>query len=499
MGTNPNEANYGGLHGWYVDYNAGPATTTTAASGYVPTLATPAPAAAASTVTGIDPAEVAAATYGKIIAMWVGGQPRIGGTIIYGPTLSVDGGGTYASYGVSFGYPFWNTPGRPPVETGSRELKELRLDGYKVWSLADGYLMSGLTFRFYPGTETQGVDPLITAAYPLAPVAMKGQCLVFLDGLNLTPFAGKVPFVSALIADTSSGDDPTDGMPAYSALTTMMSSRYINMGATEFAATRDDADYLDAAPVERYDAVIVAESISPVELLGRYARLHLWDIVQTDKLRVFERGTTDPDITLDLSHIVSAGNSPPILIERKQHQDIPQKLEYTFIDIDRDYEYNIASAKLRSDPAPATVSRGTDTIALPSVHTIFEATAWVTLRRMKDEIARETVSFTTNIFGYAIEPGDIVQVDAGFKTYYVRVLETLKGANWTNKISGEPVLRCGLGVSSALLDGVQCVTAAYSLSRKLLSVFEDPLYILQASAGSSGGEDDDYAAWMAAA
>ena len=68
--------------------------------------------------------------------------------------------------------------------------------------------------------------------------------------------------------------------------------------------------------------------------------------------------------------------------------------------------------------------------------------SWVTLRNFKDALARETISFTTSIVGYEIEPGDIVSVDAGFKTYMIRVIESMKGANWTNRIRGEPVLRC---------------------------------------------------------
>ena len=95
-----------------------------------------------------------------------------------------------------------------------------------------------------------------------------------------------------------------------------------------------------------------------------------------------------------------------------------------------------------SIPAPATATEGKDTIALPVVHTTQEGMSWVTLRNFKDALARETISFTTSIVGYEIEPGDIVSVNAGFKTYIIRVIESMKGANWTNRIRGEPVLRC---------------------------------------------------------
>jgi hypothetical protein len=92
-------------------------------------------------------------------------------------------------------------------------------------------------------------------------------------------------------------------------------------------------------------------------------------------------------------------------------------------------------------------------------------------------MARETISLTTSVYGYELEPGDVISVDAGFKTYILRVLETLRGANWTNQIKAEPVLRCALPVtSSAPLDGIACVTGAWSMSRTLLSSYSGPFY-----------------------
>jgi hypothetical protein len=422
-----------------------PATTTTAPL-VIATPTSPVPADAISSVTGIDPAEVAAATYGKIIPIFVGGMPRLGCHIIFGPTFTSSGGITYASFGVSFGM--------PAINVGTREIRELRLDGYKVWSLAEGYLMTGLTFRFYGGTETQATDPLVTAAYPSAPVAHKGHCCVFIENLALTDFNLKVPFVSAVIADTlgfdfdelggvtSSPVDPEDGVNLGYALECLAYSPYVGLTGDQIYGWRTESEFITEGISERVDALIVAEKVSFLDLLGRFARLHLWDIVQRDKLMAIERGSVAPDIDLDLSNIVSAGDTPPILIERAPISDMPRELEYSYIDIQRDYEINSYTAKQMSVPAPSTRSEGKDTIALPVVHTIQEAASWATLRLFKDELARETLSFTTSVVGYEIEPGDIVRVDAGFKTYVVRVIESLKGANWTNRIRAEPVLRC---------------------------------------------------------
>lgn len=323
-------------------------------------------------------------------------MPRLGCHIIFGPNFTSSSGITSTSFGVSFGMPANNT--------GTRELRELRLDGFKVWSLAEGTLLAGLTFRFYPGTETQSADPLVTAAFPGAAVAHKGQACVFIENLPLTNFAGKVPFVSALIADTTLPGDPADGVNLGDALETLAASPYVNLPVADF-----ETDGIS----ERVDAVIVAEKVSFLDLLNRYARLYLWDVVQRDKLKVLERGTVAPDLALDLMHILASDGNPPIMIERSQQTDVPRELEYSWIDIDRDYEINSVTAKRPRSPVAVTASAGKDTIALPSVHTVQEAMSWATLRRFKDELARETISFTTTIFGYEIEPGDVVTVDAG--------------------------------------------------------------------------------------
>jgi hypothetical protein len=450
----------------YAKYGGTTSTTTTGTTAPAPTGSTttpinPVPADQISTVTGIDPAEVANATYGKTIPIWVGGTLRLGCHIIFGPTFRDQDGFRVCDFGVSFGMPANNI--------GTRNLFELRLDGVRVWHYQAGFsYTSPLVFRFYGGTETQAADPLVIAAYPTAPVAHRGQCCVFIEGLRIADFNFKVPFVSALIADVTGLVNPDDGVNLGDALQQIAASPYVNLSAAEFATEGIS---------ERVDAVIVAEKMSFMEMLNRYARLYLWDIVQTDKLKVLERGSVAPDMSLDLTNILTGDNAPPIQVQRQQQPDIAKELDYSWIDPDRDYEINTVTIKRPRAPVPVTASDGKDTISLPSVHTVQEATAWATLRKFKDELARETLSFTTNAEGYALEPGDVVSVNAGFKTYIIRVLEVLRGANWSAQIKGEPVLRCAFPVTSAgPLDGIAGLTGAWSMSRPLLSSYTGEFY-----------------------
>ena len=238
--------------------------------------------------------------------------------------------------------------------------------------------MTGLTFRFYPGSEIQAADPLVIAAYPSAPVAHRGHCCMFIENLALTDFNLKVPFVSAVIADpeawtvdedgaiTTETVDPDDGISLGYALEALAYSPYVNLASANAYSYghRATADFITEGISERVDALIVAENVSFLDLINRFARLHFWDIVQRDKLMAIERGSVSPDISLDLTHIVAAGDAPPILIERSGPSDRPRELEYSFIDINRDYEINSVTAKQMSIPAPATASEGKDTIAL---------------------------------------------------------------------------------------------------------------------------------------
>src|SRR5580765_177796 len=309
----------------YAKYGGTTSTTTTGTTAPAPTGSTttpinPVPADQISTVTGIDPAEVANATYGKTIPIWVGGTLRLGCHIIFGPTFRDQDGFRVCDFGVSFGMPANNI--------GTRNLFELRLDGVRVWHYQAGFsYTSPLVFRFYGGTETQAADPLVIAAYPTAPVAHRGQCCVFIEGLRIADFNFKVPFVSALIADVTGLVNPDDGVNLGDALQQIAASPYVNLSAAEFATEGIS---------ERVDAVIVAEKMSFMEMLNRYARLYLWDIVQTDKLKVLERGSVAPDMSLDLTNILTGDNAPPIQVQRQQQPDIAKELDYSWIDPDRD-------------------------------------------------------------------------------------------------------------------------------------------------------------------
>lgn len=373
-------------------------------------------------ITGINPEDVAKATYGKIIPLVVGGMPRIGGYIIYGPKFTTISSVPYVTFGVSMGL--------QANPDGEREIREIRFDGVRVWTLEDGASLAGLTFRSTQGTETQEPDALLVADYGDAAPAYRGQVCIFIENLDLTPFNGSVPFVSAVIADITDGADPTDGINLGTALETIANCPYVNIGA----------DFEAVGVTARALAIIDAENTSFLELLRRFARLLPLDVVQTDKLRLIERSDVTPDIVLTEGRILAGEGL--VKVDRQPEQGVAQELEFIYIDIDRDYEFTPQRARRPLAPIAVTSSRAKETVNLPIVTTASEAIAWVTLRKYWDEVARQQVSFTALPYGMEIEPGAMVALKLPLRTYVVRVSETLHDARGTVQCVGTPILRC---------------------------------------------------------
>lgn len=75
--------------------------------------------------------------------------------------------------------------------------KELKYDvGTAATSSTVAASALGATaLRFYPGSETQTIDPTIEAAEGTDAPAYRGVCYVVLEGLNVTPYGGRMPSI----------------------------------------------------------------------------------------------------------------------------------------------------------------------------------------------------------------------------------------------------------------------------------------------------------------
>jgi hypothetical protein len=393
-----------------------------------------------SVATGVNPTEINNALYGKIIPISSLGLARIGTAgLIFGPYFNAG----KASFAVSFGFP--SNP------SGTRKIYEVALDGRVVWRLAAGSSMGALdasgfvsesfTCRFYSGTLTQAADPLEEAKFPGAAVAYRPQMTLWFDSLNLAPFGGKVPFVAAKIGDTTGGAIPADGIGLGEALERVAYSPWLEY-------TSDTFETVDLT--ELVGGVILTENISFLDLLRNVTRVYRTaDIVQTDKLRLVDRGSNvTPDFVVGRDDVAS---DQSVQYTRQQPSSVNREIDLNAIDPDADYVFVPSKAQRPRYPVPVTASRGKDTITLPIIVDANTRTALVTFLKYYEEIARKRISFTGMPSLYEIEPGDLIEVRdlvGGFEPETFKVVETEHGANFQVTITAEAMLNCEIATDA---------------------------------------------------
>ncbi len=410
--------------------------TTYAVWGYAnqPQAVAPAigPAATAAS-TGVNPVETSYSLYGHPVPLSVGGKVRIGGEIISGPWIASG----LASFIISFGV--------PADPSGTRTLLEIAFDSEVVWTgtltgagtpSSAGFSTEPFTVRFYDGNLTQAADALETSDFGSDAVAYRPQILLAFENLPLanTKF-GKIPYVSALLGDTT-GDDVNIGEAlerlAYSPFCGLTSSQFETSGIT------------DALPDGGF---VIAQDMQFLQLIQQLGRFYpTWDILQTDKLRVVDRGdTVTADIVLDDTRLMGE-----IRTTRKGADTISKELELSTIDMDADYTIVPSVATLPRDPVAVTTSVGKDTAYLPVIMDSFTRMSVATFAKYHEEVARKTISGTAMMYGLEIEPGVLVGIDLNrddFGSETFKIKETTHGVNYVVEFIAESILKCAPGIT----------------------------------------------------
>jgi len=407
--------------------------------GYASQPASVAPApdtTATSSSTGVNPVETSYALYGHPVPLSVGGKVRIGGEIIAGPWVA----NGLASFCISFGV--------PADPSGSRDIREIAFDSEVVWTTngtsgvttaAGGtFNTEAFTFRFYQGTLTQSADALETSHFGANAVAYRPQILIWFENL---PLAGtkfnKIPYVAAVIGD-STGDDVNLGEAferlAYSPFTGLTSAQFETSGIT------------DALPD---GGLVIVADVQFLQLIQQFGRFYpTWDILQTDKLRIVDRGSAvTADIVLDDTRLMG-----DIKTVRQGADTVSKDLELSTIDMNADYTIVPSLAQLPRNPVSVSTSVGKATAYLPAVMDSFTRMSVVTFAKYHEEVARKTISGTAMAYGLEIEPGTLVGIDLNrddFGAETFKVVETLHGANYVVEFTAQSVLICFPGIPAA--------------------------------------------------
>ena len=293
-------------------------------------------------------AKSANALYGKPIPLSALGLARIGTAgLIFGPYFNSG----LASFAVSFGF--------PANPAGTRYIYEISLNSKIAWenaagnaagAIGAGFTGDAFEARFYSGTMTQGADPLEAAMFGAEAIAYRPQMMLWFTNLSLAPFDGKVPFVSAKIGDVTGGAVPADGLNLGDALQRVAYSPWLEYTTATFEATGIG---------DIVQAMILTEDQTFLDLLRVIGRVYrTFDILQTDKLRINDRGSlVSPDVTLSRNHISAACGRelyPP------GGTSVPRELELLTIDPDADYVFMPSKASRPRTPVPVTASVGRD-------------------------------------------------------------------------------------------------------------------------------------------
>ncbi len=406
-----------GLPGWQPGGGFFPTFTYT--PGIDGTPAPPPPPSAVAASTGVNPVETSYSLYGHTIPLTVFGVGRIGGEIIAGPW--VENGN--ASFCISFGV--------PADPTGTRDLREIAFDSEVVWTAAGGFSTESFTYRFYGGTLTQSADALEVTHFGADAVAYRPQILIWFENLPLgnTKF-GKIPYVAAVIGDAS-GDDVNLGEAferlAYSPWVGYTSSQFETVGVTDGLV---DGGLIIAEP---------AEFLSTIQQFGRFYRN--WDILQTDKLRIVDRGATvTPDIILNKTRLMDG-----VTFSRAEPNSVPRVLELSTIDPGADFTIVPSRSSRPRDPVNVSASVQTESAYLPMIMDSSTRTSLVTYTKYQEEISRKRVSGTAMMYGLELEPGDLVGLTGlgdDFINEAFKVIETLHGINHAVEFTAESFMDC---------------------------------------------------------
>jgi hypothetical protein len=372
-----------------------------------------------STSTGVTPTETSYALYGHVVPLSVFGVGRIGGDIISGPF--VENG--LATFCISFGV--------PADPYGTRTLREIAFDSEVVWENG-AFNTEAFTFRFYPGRLDQAADPVEIAHWGADAVAYRPQILLWFENLPIkgTKFQ-KIPYVAAVIAD-GSGDDVNLG----EAFTRLALSPWVGYSSADFETVGVTDSLIGGGLIIAQDA----EFLSTIQQFGRFYRN--WNILQTDKLRIVDRGAaTAADISLNRTTL-----SGQIVFARGETSTIPRVLELSTIDPEADYTVVPSQAVRPREPVTVSASVSTEAVYLPVIMDSSTRQSLVTYTKYQEEIARKKVTGTAMMYGVEIEPGDLVAITglgADFEDTTFKIIETLHGANCTVEFTAETFMDCG--------------------------------------------------------
>jgi hypothetical protein len=392
-----------------------------------PAIAAPIPPMAA----GIEPQAYEAILYGKVIPV-IAGSPLLGFRIIEGPWWGGDPTAPIVSFIASAGMPA--NPAGTNVFTDIRiRGKRFAFDG--AATIGDGDVrnltdssVTGATVEVRTGTETQLPFQSSIDRYGARAIAYRPHFLIELKNIPIAAFGGIIPMSSGQIHNTTYGLDLDEGVTRNDALTEFLG--YMRLAPADF----------EVSVLGRDVAWIASEQQQLVEFLQNLrAEFVHWNITFRDKMRVIE------PTTIPVEALLTPANTLRASVKLTQADPLVQAREKiaSFIDIDRDYEPNTASARADSFPIPTTLSINSQTNNLPIVGHVSEMEADVNVSLFEELASIDQMTATVMPSKFGIEASDGFQYLDDRLSFTGRIFETQRDlSKFYVQITGAEVLNC---------------------------------------------------------
>ena len=258
----------------------------------------------------------------------------------------------------------------------------------RIW--ADGKLLRGaegdfkvpVTFRFYDGSESQQIDPLIGSIEGIAKTpAYRGIALAVFENLELAAFGNRIPFMTfEVIADAAA--------PALSAILADASGGAISSGA--------------AGTLSGYAAYgpSIAAAVQPL--------VDCFDLPLFDDGSTLRSPTDSTPIALgskELGNSTGGGTAPKVQREQLPLRAVPSALRLSYYDPARDYQTGEARA--------IAGEQGSNELQqeLPAVLSADDAKTLVQQMLARQWAARDKLTLRLPPARLTLEPGSIVAPD----------------------------------------------------------------------------------------
>jgi hypothetical protein len=256
----------------------------------------------------------------------------------------------------------------------------------RIW--ADGKLLRGaegdfkvpVTFRFYDGSETQAIDPLVGSIEGIANTpAYRGLALAVFENLELANYGNRIPFmtfeviadpeppaISSILADASGGAIVTDSAEAVSG--------YAAYGRS------------------------VAAAVAPL--------VDCFDVALFDDGSVVRHATGGASVMLasdELGNSADGAKASKIQREQTPLRSVPSTLRLTYYDPDRDYQAGEARAIAGEHGSNEVQQELAAVLSAPDAKSLVErmlARQWA---------ARDRLTLRLPPMRLGLEPGSIVE------------------------------------------------------------------------------------------